>query len=122
MTEVSAVLSWIFYDECPVPSDVDDILIPGEKAMHAYKTVRDVAVFTDKRLIVRDAQGLTGKKAEIYSLPYTSILMYSTENGGMLDFDSEVQLWTKLGVIKISLKKKVDVRRLDRIIAEFILK
>ena len=48
--------------------------------------------------------------------------MYSTENGGMLDFDSEVQLWTKLGVIKISLKKKVDVRRLDRIIAEFILK
>ena len=65
---------------------------------------------------------VTGKKAEIYSLPYTSILMYSTENGGMLDFDSEVQLWTKLGVIKIGLKKKVDVRRLDRIIAEFILK
>lgn len=121
MTEVTAVLSWMFYEECSIPSDVNDLLVTGEKAMYAYKTVRDVAVFTNKRLIVRDAQGITGKKAEIYSLPYSSILMYSTENAGRLDLDSEVQLWTKVGVIKISLRKKVDVRAFDKILSEFII-
>lgn len=121
MTDVAAVLSWMFYEECPIPSDVNDILVTGEKAMYAYKTVRDVAVFTNKRLIVRDSQGITGKKTEIYSLPYSSILMYSTENAGKLDLDSEIQLWTKVGVVKISLRKKVNVRAFDKILSEFIL-
>ncbi|WP_159563637.1 MULTISPECIES: PH domain-containing protein [Exiguobacterium] len=115
-------LSWTFYSECEVPSDITESFIDGERAVAAYKTVRDVAVFTNKRLIVRDAQGLTGKKIEVYSLPYDSINMYSTENAGrMFDFNSEVQLFTRAGTIKINLNKKVDVRKFDRLLAEAIL-
>lgn len=67
----------------------------------AYKTFRDSAIFTNKRLIIRDAQGLTGKKVEIYSLPYSSINMWSTENAGkLLDFNAEVELWTRTGHLK----------------------
>ena len=62
---------WTFTTECSVPHDVSEMLIPGETAVCAYKTIRDVAIFTNKRLIVRDAQGLTGKKVEIYTLPYS---------------------------------------------------
>ncbi|MDD4475923.1 MAG: PH domain-containing protein, partial [Eubacteriales bacterium] len=72
--------------------------------------------------IVRDAQGLTGKKVEIYSLPYESINMWSTENAGTLDLNAEVELWTRAGHIKVSLKKGVDIRRFDRLIAEALLK
>ena len=57
-------LSWIFYQEIPVPHDVQELLISGEVAERAFRTVRDVAIFTNKRLIVKDVQGLTGSKAK----------------------------------------------------------
>lgn len=119
--ELALVASWIFMQETSVPGDVNDLLVPGEEAVAAYKTVRDVAVFTNKRIIVKDAQGLTGKKVEIYSLPYSSVVMWSTENAGKFDFDSEVELWTKAGHIKISLKKGVDVRKFDTLLSNAVL-
>ena len=94
-------LNWIFYQEIPVPHDVQELLISGEVAEWVIKTVRDVAIFTNKRLIVKDVQGLTGSKVEIYSLPNSSVNMWSIENAGMLDFTSEVELWTRAGNIKI---------------------
>lgn len=121
--QLSNVLTWTFTSECPIPSDVQDMLTDGEIAQHAYKTIRDVAIFTNKRLIVRDAQGITGKKVEIYSLPYSSIVMYSTENAGkFLDVNSEVEIWTLIGKIKINLNSKCDIREFDKIIARALLK
>lgn len=121
--ETSKILEWTLVSECPVPKDVEELLVEGEVAIAAYKTFRDSAIFTNKRLIVRDAQGLTGKKVEIYSLPYSSINMWSTENAGkFLDFNAEVELWTRAGRIKINLQKGVDIRRFDKLIAEALLK
>lgn len=114
-------LSWIFYQEIPVPHDVRELLINGEVAERALRTLRDVAIFTNKRLIVKDVQGLTGSKVEIYSLPYSSVHMWSTENAGMLDFTSEVELWTRAGNIKIQLKRDINVRTFERLLAEYIL-
>lgn len=119
--ETKAILIWTLVSECPIPQDVGNILINGEKAIAAYKTFRDSAIFTTKRLIVRDSQGFTGKKVEIYSLPYSTINMWSTENAGLIDFNSEVELWTRAGHIKIKLSKNVDVRKFDIIISNAIL-
>lgn len=115
------LLSWTFVSECPIPADVAGLLVGGEVPVAAYKTVRDSAIFTNKRLIVRDAQGLMGKKVEVYSLPYSSINMWSTENAGTLDFNAEVELWTRAGHIKINLGRGIDVRQFDRLIAEALL-
>lgn len=121
-TELTQSLTWTFISECPIPGDVSDMLVNGETAVAAYKTIRDVAVFTSKRLIVKDAQGLTGKKIEIYSLPYSSIVMWSTENAGkLLDLSAEVELWTKAGHIKVKLNKNCDVRKFDALIANATL-
>ena len=121
--ETAAILIWTFLVECPIPDDVNEILIEGESAIAAYKTSRDSAIFTTKRLIVRDAQGLTGKKVEIYSLPYSSINMYSSENARkILDSNSELELWTRVGHIKVKLNKGIDIRKLDKLIASCILK
>lgn len=123
MAETQDILSWTLVAECPIPKDVNDLLVEGEVAVAAYKTLRDSAIFTNKRLIVRDAQGLTGKKIEIYSLPYSSINMWSTENAGKLfDFNAEVELWTRAGHIKVNLQKGVDIRKLDKLIANALLK
>ena len=123
MANVLEMLTWTFNSPCEIPKDVAEMLIDGERALHAYKTVRDVAIFTNYRLIVRDAQGLTGKKVETYSLPYKSINMYSTENAGKIfDVNSEVELWTRAGHIKINLGKKINIREFDKIISEAILR
>ena len=114
-------LSWIFYQEIPVLHDVQELLINGEVAEWVFRTVRNVAIFTNKRLIVKDVQGLTGSKVEIYSLPYSSVHMWSTENAGMLDFTSEVELWTRAGNIKIQLKRDINIRSFERLLAEYIL-
>ena len=111
----------IFY-EIPVPGDVADMLVPGEKAYRAFKTLRDSAIFTDRRLIVRDSQGLTGKKVEIYSLPYSAINMWSSENAGkLLDLNAEIELWTRAGHIKIKVGKGCDIRALDMLIANAVI-
>lgn len=119
---VSEVTSWMFMEEIPIPDDVRNLLIEGEQPYAAFKTFCDSAIFTSKRLIVRDAQGMTGKKVEIYSLPYSAINMWSTENaGGMFDATAEVELWTRAGRIKIELGRGVDVRRIDSLIAHAVL-
>ncbi len=122
MAETS-ILAWTLVSECPIPDDVNDLLVEGETAVAAYKTFRDSAIFTSKRLIVRDAQGITGKKVEIYSLPYSSINMWSTENAGKLfDVNAEVELWTRAGHIKVNLQKNIDIRKFDKLIANALLK
>lgn len=71
--EAATVAQWAFFNEVPIPQDVSNILIPGEQPYAAFATTRDSAIFTSQRLIVRDAQGITGRKVEIYSLPYKNI-------------------------------------------------
>ncbi|WP_460773805.1 PH domain-containing protein [Microbacterium sp. GXF7504] len=119
--EQAPILTWTLQSEIPVPADVQQLLTEGEQAVASFKTFRDSATFTTKRLIVRDAQGITGKKVEIYSLPYKAINMWSSENAGKLDWNSEIELWTRAGHIKVKLAKGADVRRIDSLIAWAVL-
>lgn len=120
--ETAPILAWTLRNEIPIPNDVSVQLVEGEQAVASFQTFRDSATFTTKRLIVRDAQGMTGKKVEIYSLPYSSINMWSSENaGGILDRDGEIELWTRAGPIKVKLGKGADVRRIDSLIAWAVL-
>ena len=120
--ETTAITEWTFFNEIPIPEDVLSSLVPGEQAIRAFKTFRDSAIFTDRRLIVRDSQGITGKKVEIYSLPYSAINMWSSENAGkLLDFNAEIELWTRAGHIKIKVGKGCDVRELDMLIAAAVV-
>lgn len=114
-------LDWTFRLECPVPIDIQDLLVDGEYGICAYQTIRDKAIFTNKRLLVKDVQGLMGKKVEIYSIPYSSIIMYSSENAGNFDFNAEIELWTRAGNIKIKVDSKANIRKIDKIIATAVL-
>ena len=46
------------------------ILLPGERIVAAFKTKRDSYVFTERRVLFEDVQGLTGKKRSVMSVPY----------------------------------------------------
>ena len=119
---INYVATWHFIREGNLMRDVQALLMPGEQVHGVFQTVRDQAVFTNKRLIVRDAQGFTGQKVEIFSLPWSSVQMWSSENSGkIIDIDSEIQLWTLIGSIKINLKRGLDIRKIDALIAHEVL-
>ena len=68
MTELASVATWYFQHEIPISQDVINLMLPGGQSVAAYATFRDSAIFTTKRLIVRDAQGLRGKKVDVRRL------------------------------------------------------
>lgn len=122
MAALEALMTWTFTEETTPSPEIMQVLLEGEQVFVAYKTIRDVAVVTNRRIVIADRQGLTGKKVEIYTIPFKSIVMYSSENaGGILDFNAEIQLWTRAGLFKLKLNKGVDIRKLDRLIAHYIL-
>jgi hypothetical protein len=81
-------------DVADVEKDFAPMLVAGETLSAAFKLVRDLLVFTDRRLILVDKQGVSGKKTEYMSVPYRHIVRFSTESaGGMLDHDAELRIW-----------------------------
>ena len=121
-TSLENMWTWTFFREVNIPEDASELLLKDERAIAAFATFRDIALFTNKRLIIKDIQGLTGKKIEIYSLPYSSILAWSSENAGMLDINSEIEIWTLAGKVKINLKRDINIRKFDKLIAACLLR
>lgn len=73
--------------------DFQHVLGGNETMEKAFVLVRDLMVFTNKRLILVDKQGLTGKKKEYLSIPYRSILRFSVESRGHFDMEAELRIW-----------------------------
>lgn len=71
------------------------ILVSGENIEKAFKIIRDMFVFTNKRLILVDKQGLTGSKVDYITIPYASIIKFSKESAGLLDLDAELKIWVR---------------------------
>lgn len=106
------------------------ILLPGERIVAAFKTKRDSYVFTEKRVLFEDVQGLTGKKRSVMSVPYEKISAYSVETAGLFDTDGELRIYVSgfpgngkdgPGVIKKEVRDNVDVYLLHQIISEQII-
>jgi PH (Pleckstrin Homology) domain-containing protein len=101
---------------------VEPILIAGEEVVSCYKAMRDFVVFTNKRLIAVNVQGMTGKKRDFTSLPYAKIQAFSIETAGTFDLDAELDLWySGLGKVRLEFKGNADIRQIGQMIATFTL-
>ena len=81
----------------PVPDKnffhlIEGMLVPGETVIQSFQSIRDGVVFTSKRIFAINVQGITGKKKDFSSLPYSRIQAFSVETAGLLDLDSELEL------------------------------
>ena len=103
--------------------ELGDILVPTEKIEEAFKVIRDLFVFTNKRLILIDKQGMTGKKTDVHSYPYKSIIHFSVETAGTFDLDAELKIWISGSSMPIEKKfnKATNIREIQRILAERVL-
>jgi hypothetical protein len=76
-----------------VQQELAPILGDGEIIQRVFKEIRDMYVFTNKRLMLIDKQGLTGKKVDYHSIPYRQITQFKLETAGHFDLDAELKIW-----------------------------
>ena len=102
-------------------SNVTDLLLDGEEVIGSFKALRDGVVFTNKRIIAVNVQGITGKKRDFTSLPYKNIVVFSVETAGSFDLDSELEVYfSGLGKVKFEFTGKVNVTEIAKTIGGFV--
>ena len=106
-----------------IQPDFAQILAPGEKVEHVYQLIRDYFVFTDKRLVLVDKQGVTGNKVEYHSIPYKSISHFSIETAGTFDLDAELKIWISSNPVPLqkTFNKKLSIYEVQSVLASYIL-
>ncbi|WP_191600266.1 PH domain-containing protein [Marinomonas algicola] len=105
-----------------VREDFHQFLIDDETIFAAFKTIRDQLVFTNKRIIAANVQGLTGSKVDYTSIPYSKIQAFSVETSGTLDLDCEIELYiSELGKVKFEVKGSFDLLGFNRLISHYVL-
>ncbi|QGU94600.1 PH domain-containing protein [Clostridium bovifaecis] len=107
-----------------VQKEYTNILSSTEVVEKAYRLIRDMFIFTNKRLILVDKQGMTGKKTEYHSIPYKSITHFSIETAGNFDLDAELKIWVSGSQLPIEkqFNKSLNIYELQSVLAEYVLK
>ena len=107
-----------------VRGEVDGLLIADEKVEFAFKTIRDQLVFTNKRIISIDVQGITGKRKSFATMPYSKIQYFSIQTPGFMELfpDSELfVMFTNGFTAKFEFKGAVDIGKIGRMLSEYAL-
>lgn len=105
-----------------VRSDFHKFMIDGENIVGAFKSIRDQVVFTNKRIVMADVQGLTGSKVDYTSLPYSKIEAFSVESSGTLDLDCKIEVFLNgLGATKFEIKGSFDLVKFNKHISQYVL-
>lgn len=101
---------------------IGGILVNGERIVQTFKSGRDGLVFTNKRLIAINVQGLTGKKKAFTILPYDRIQAFEVQTPSVFDLDSELTLWfSGMGQIMFEFSTKANVTEICKSISECTL-
>lgn len=109
-------------DKTPKNAEVAALLIPGESVIGSYTAVRDYIVFTNKRVISVNVQGITGKKKDYTSMPYSKITVFSVETAGTFDLDSELELYfSAVGKVKFEFTGASDIIAIGQAISTYVL-
>lgn len=99
------------------------LLVDGEGIEIGFVVIRDTLVFTDRRLILVDVQGLTGSKIGYLSIPYSRITRFGVETAGAFDLDAELKLWVSGDSEPVCWKfnRKVDIHDVQKVLARHVL-
>ncbi|GCE46090.1 PH (Pleckstrin Homology) domain-containing protein [Thermosporothrix hazakensis] len=105
-----------------VMSLVGPMLVADEQIIAAFKSIRDSVVFTNKRILAINVQGITGKKIDYTSLPYSKVQAFSIETAGVLDRDCELELYySAVGKVKFEIRGSFDIVGFNRILSQYVL-
>ena len=96
-----------------------DFITSDEQVIGAYQSVRDGVIFTNKRIIAINVQGVTGKKKDFTNIPYSKITTFSLETSGVFDLDSELEIYISgLGKVKFQFTGSTNVKEICKLISD----
>jgi len=102
--------------------DFQKFLIDGEEIVGTFKTVRDQVVFTNKRIIAANVQGITGSKVDYTSIPYAKVQTFSIETSGTFDRDTEVEIYiSAVGKVRFEISGSFDILTFNKVISDYVL-
>ena len=109
-------------DVTDVADQVTPLLVEGEEVYLAFKGTRDYVAFTSKRVIAVNVQGISGRKKDFTSLPFSKVVAFSVETAGSFDRDAELELWfSSLGKVTFEFRGTTDVAYLNKLVAHHVL-
>lgn len=109
-------------DNSTYAATIQPMFVSGEEIIASFRTIRDGVVFTSKRIFAINIQGIVGKKVDYTSLPYSKIQAFSVETAGVIDLDSELELWfSGLGKVKFDFVSNADVAQICKMISDRVL-
>lgn len=111
-------------DIAQVDYGFEKILVQDETIEHVYQLIRDYFVFTSRRLVLVDKQGLTGSKVEYHSIPYKSITHFSVESSSTFDLDAELNIWISGRPMPIQKRfsSNLNIYEVQAVLAGYVLK
>jgi len=104
-------------------SEYRQLLIDSEIIEDGFAVNRDTFLFTNRRLILVNIQGLSGRRIEYLSIPYTKITKFSVETGASFDLEAELMIWIGGETIPIEKKfnKDVNIYDFQKVLASHVL-
>lgn len=111
-------------DPTQVYNEFRSVMAAGEEIEQAYQLIRDFFLFTNRRLILVDKQGMTGRKVEYHSIPYKSITHFSVETAGHFDLDAELKIWVSgcATPIQKQFNSKLNIYEVQSVLASYVLR
>lgn len=108
-----------------IRKDVDGLLVNGEEPVMAFHTVRDQLIFTNRRIIAIDIQGVTGTRKSFTSMPYARIQYFSIQTPGFGEMFADTELFVMFSnrfTARFEFKSKTDIGKIARLIADYALR
>ena len=112
-------------DRTKLEKEYSKLLTESEVIELGFKLIRDTFIFTNKRLIMIDVQGITGNKQEYFSVPYKSISRFSIESAGTFDLEAELKIWISSEQnpsFRKNFTRSVDVYEVQKVLAHYVMK
>ncbi|MEN8139259.1 MAG: PH domain-containing protein [Bacteroidota bacterium] len=111
-------------DPGKLKNEYSNLLIDNEEIEIGFKLIRDTFIFTNKRLILVDKQGITGSKVSYFTISYKSITRFAVETNGHFDLDAELKIWISSETtpsISKKFNKSVNIYDVQKVLAKYVL-
>lgn len=111
----------------PIPIEkmmgpIRQFLVDGEEVLSVFETIRDQLVFTNKRVVATNVEGLTGKRVDYTSIPYSKIQTFSIETSGVLDRDCELEIYiSSIGKLRFEIRGGFDIVQFNKVLSRYVL-
>lgn len=111
------------FDRSVKPTEeITSLLVEGEEIHYCFFNGQDIIVFTDRRIIYDDRDGLLALRNDITSIPYRSIIKWHTVNAASIaDMHAVLDFWTIHDHYTVNTDRSLNLLPIHQLISKAVL-